>query len=114
MKKNKEKRSKKKTLKVIAIILLVVITLLMIAFSILYFVILNPKENISKLFNTSFDKIIEIVNLGSADKSYTSINKGNIKIDTNIDKYNNLSNYEIEYDIEHDRINKKTFNRRYI
>ena len=109
MKKNKEKRSKKKILKVIAIILLVVITLLMIAFSILYFVILNPKENISKLFNTSFDKIIEIVNLGSTDKSFTSINKGNIKIDTNIDKYNNLSNYEIEYDIEHDRINKKTF-----
>lgn len=108
MNKKKEKNNKK-LLKIVSIILVSIIVLVLILFSIIYFVILSPKKNFDGLFNTLFDNTIKVINKGSIDSSSTSINKGNIKIDTNINKYKILKDYEIEYDIEHDRKDKKTF-----
>ena len=107
MQKKKEKNNK--VLKTISIVLVSIIVLALILFSIVYFVILSPKKNFDGLFNTILDNTIKIINKGSIDSSSTSINKGNIKIDTNISKYKALKDYSIEYDIEHDRKNKKTF-----
>ena len=108
MNKKKEKNNKK-LLKIVSIILVSIIVLVLILFSIIYFVILSPKKNFDGLFNTLFDNTIKVINKGSIDSSSTSINKGNIKIDTNINKYKILKDYEIEYDIEHNRKDKKTF-----
>ena len=105
--KRKEKKNKI-VLKVISIILIILLFLSLLAFSIIYFVILSPKNNYAELFNTVFDKTINIASKMSKDEYISSINKGNLKIDTNLLKYKNITGYEIEYDIENERQTNKT------
>lgn len=98
----------KKLIKKISIILFSILVLLILTFCIIYFIILSPKKNFNRLFNTIFDETINIVSKYSEDEFKSSINKGNIKLDTNVEKYNGIVGYEIEYDVENDRVNDKT------
>ena len=94
---------KKNIIKKLSILLVSLLIISILYFGLTFFVILNPKKTFNKLFNSVFDETSNIAAKLSIDGSSTSINKGNIKIDTNIEKYNNLKDYEIEYDFETDR-----------
>lgn len=98
----------KKTFKKISIILSSILVFLILAFCVIYFIILSPKKNFNRLINSIFDETINVTSRFSKDEFKSSINKGNIKLDTNIEKYNGLVGYEMEYDVENDKKNNKT------
>lgn len=98
----------KKIYKRLLIVLSSILVFLLIFFCLIYYVILSPKNSFNRFFNTIFDKASLVVSRFSTDEFKTSINKGNLKLSTNLEKYNNLIDYEIEYDVENDRVNDKT------
>ena len=99
----------KKVLKTISLLFTSILTVFIIVFGLIYFVLLNPEKNFYKLFNKVFDATEKIVAKGSVQGFSTSINKGNIKFDSNIEKYEGLKDYEIEYDVENDRKNNISY-----
>lgn len=98
----------KKIYKRLLIVLSSILVFLLIFFCLIYYVILSPKNSFNRFFNTIFDKASLVVSRFSTDEFKTSINKGNLKLSTNLEKYNSLIDYEIEYDVENDRVNDKT------
>lgn len=96
-------KKKHNKLKIILISICSLILLLIILFCINYFVLLSPKRIINNLTNTLFNKTNNIIEKLSIDDIKTVTDKGSIKIETNIEKYNNLNEYGISYDIEYNR-----------
>ena len=99
-----EVKKKRNVFKILGIILITILVLLILYFCVLYFIVFSPKKTFNRFFNKTFDTFNLIVDKLSVDEAKTSINKGNIKIDTNIEKYNGLKEYEIEYDYETNRV----------
>lgn len=90
-------------IKTILICICSLILLLIILFCINYFVLLSPKRIINNLTNKVFNKTNYIIEKLSIDDIKTIIDKGTIKIENNIEKYDNLNEYGVSYDIEYDR-----------
>ncbi len=94
---------KKNVILKLSIVLMSIVVVLISSFGLIFFGILNPQKTFKSFFNNVFDTTSMIITEFSVDKSTTIINKGNIKIDTNAEKYKNLVGYAIEYDVELDR-----------